>query len=64
MFYKLEDNSIFIADSHFSKEKNDLKNLLELLDNETIKCESIIFLGDIFDFLSSQTTYFINVNQS
>lgn len=64
MNYKLLDNTIFIADSHFSENKRDLEYLLDKILSSQISCSDIILLGDMFDFLCYEAKYFINKNQN
>ena len=60
---KLQENSIFIADAHYNNERIILKTLLNdiLLVKKDIK--QIFLMGDIFDFLSYEITYFKNLNK-
>ncbi len=63
MSFMLKENAIFIADSHYNKKNQELKELLLKIENKTLNPSQIILLGDNFDFLSYQTKYFVNINQ-
>jgi UDP-2,3-diacylglucosamine hydrolase len=60
MFHKLKNGAIFIADSHFNSHREELHYFLQNLPNGITQ---IFFMGDIFDFLSSDVTYFKNKNK-
>jgi len=61
---KLKNDAIFIADSHYNKKRVTLLKLLKDIESKKIECNQLFLCGDIFDFLSSQTTYFRNINNS
>ena len=60
--FKLKNNTIFIADSHYSTKKTQLYILLNNIYNNTLKVNQLILMGDIFDFLSDDITYFKQQN--
>jgi UDP-2,3-diacylglucosamine hydrolase len=47
----LKEGAVFIADSHYSKQNQDLKKLLLKIKNNKIKTEQIFLVGDIFHLL-------------
>jgi len=47
----LKEGAVFIADSHYSKQNQDLKKLLLKIKNEEIKTTQIFLVGDIFHLL-------------
>jgi len=47
----LKDGAVFIADSHYSKQNQDLKFLLLKIKNNEIKTNQIFLVGDIFHLL-------------
>ncbi len=63
--YSIEivDDAIFVADSHFNKNRQQLKIFLEQLSNNILKTTQLFLMGDMFDFLSSQIKYFVVQNQ-
>ena len=60
---KISEDAIFIADSHFNKNRQELKTFLEQLHNNTIQTTQLFLMGDIFDFLAPQIKYFQKRNQ-
>lgn len=58
----LKENAIFIADSHYNKNNQELKYILEKIKNEEIKTSQIFLMGDIFDFLCYEVEYFNIIN--
>jgi len=47
----LKNGAVFIADSHYSKQNQDLKKLLLKIKKEEIKTTQIFLVGDIFHLL-------------
>ena len=47
----LKDGAVFIADSHYSKQNQDLKKLLLKIKSNEIKTSQIFLVGDIFHLL-------------
>ena len=60
----IQDNAIFIADAHYNHKRIQLKKILEMIQNETLYSKQIFLMGDIFDFLSSEISYFKTVNNN
>ncbi len=58
---KLEDGTIFLADSHFCETRLGLDEFLTQIKNGEIPCKSLVFLGDIFEFISGESKYFIKI---
>jgi len=63
MFLNLEDNAIFVADSHFNSKNREFLVFLEELDSKKIDTHQLILMGDNFDFLSGESKYFIKQNK-
>lgn len=63
MCLKLKNNSIFIADSHFNDKNLILLDFLKKIESGEIKTTQLILMGDMFDFLTSLSKYFITKNQ-
>ena len=61
---KLKNNTIFIADSHFNINRTKVLDLLLDINNGKIITNQIFLMGDIFDFLSEQISYFKIQNRS
>jgi len=64
MFLNLEDNAIFVADSHFNLKNTEFLIFLEQLDSKKIETHQLILMGDNFDFLSGESKYFIQQNKT
>lgn len=60
----LKSDPIFIADSHYNKKNKTLLELLKQIESKKIKCNQLFLMGDIFDFLSGEISYFKNINSS
>ena len=58
----IQNNAIFIADSHYNKERTDLHELLMQIKTCSLDVNQIFLMGDIFDFLTSELDYFISIN--
>ena len=58
----IQNNAIFIADSHHNTKRKQLNNLLIRLKSGDIQSSQIFLMGDIFDFLSGDVDYFKSLN--
>lgn len=63
MFHNLENNSIFIADSHFNSKNQELLTLLEKIVNKQLTPSQLFLMGDMIDFISGESKYFIKINK-
>ena len=63
MCLNLKKRAIFVADSHFSEVNVEFLSLLEKIKNEEIKTPQLFLMGDMFDFISGESRYFIKLNQ-
>lgn len=63
MFLNLQDNAIFVADSHYNLKNQEFLIFLEQLISKKIECSQLILMGDNFDFLSGESKYFIKQNK-
>ena len=63
MSLKITDDAIFIADSHYNKNRQQLKYFLYKLKSDEIKTSQLFLMGDIFDFLTPEIIYFKKQNQ-
>lgn len=59
----LKEDAIFIADSHYNKKNQEFKEILEKIEKKEITTNQIFLLGDNFDFLCNEVTYFKIINQ-
>ena len=58
----LKEDCIFIADSHYNNNRQELKLFLQKLLNKDIITSQLVLMGDMFDFLSPQVTFFMKKN--
>ncbi len=63
MNLSLKEGAIFIADSHYNKKNQELKIILEKLEKKELDCSQIFLMGDNFDFLCYEITYFKEINK-
>ncbi len=54
----IKTDALFIADSHYNFKREALCELLSNIDNGSLKCSQLFLMGDIFDFLSNEISYF------
>lgn len=64
MFHNIiKEEALFIADSHFNKNRGELLSFLKKIDSKEIECSQLFLMGDMFDFISSESRYFVNINK-
>lgn len=63
MSLNIQENAIFVADSHYNSKNNQFLIFLENLENNKIETKQLILMGDNFDFLSGESKYFIKQNK-
>lgn len=63
MFLNIQTNSIFVADAHYNEKNGEFLIFLEKLKNKKIKTTQLFFMGDMFDFISGESKYFIYRNK-
>ena len=64
MLLSLNDDAIFIADSHYNKQRLDFENLINDILSNKIKTSQLFLMGDMFDFLCDEVSYFKQINQT
>lgn len=57
--HNINENAIFIADSHFNEKRAQLLTFLKKLKAKEIETDQLILMGDMFDFISGESKYFI-----
>ncbi len=62
MSLKIKENSVFVADSHFNDKNPQLLSFLNLIVENKVKPSQLFLMGDIFDFISEESKYFIKKN--
>ena len=63
MFLSIKNNSIFVADSHYSDNNEQFLTFLENIINKKVETSQIFFMGDMFDFISGESKYFVLKNK-
>lgn len=61
MCLNLKDDAIFVADAHLNKKNLEFEFFLEKLNSKEITTTQLILMGDIFDFISGESKYFIKL---
>ena len=54
---EIQENAIFIADSHYPHHGDDFLKLLQRLDNKEIETSQLFLMGDNFDLLFGYNDY-------
>jgi UDP-2,3-diacylglucosamine hydrolase len=62
MYLSIKQNSIFVADSHFNEKNRELLTFLEKVESKEIVTSQLFLMGDIFDFISGESRYFVQQN--
>jgi len=62
MYLNIKDDAIFVADSHYNERKPQFFTFLKKLDSKEIRTSQLFLMGDMFDFISGESEYFINKN--
>ena len=63
MCLKIKKGAIFVADSHYNEKKPEFLLFLKKLLNKEISTTQLFLMGDMFDFISSESKYFVKRNQ-
>jgi UDP-2,3-diacylglucosamine hydrolase len=63
MYLNIDKSAIFIADSHFNKNRPQLQEFLIDIKTKKITTKQLFLMGDIFDFLSDDIRYFKDINK-
>jgi len=63
MYLNIDESAIFIADSHYNSNRQELKQILLDIQSNKINTTQLFLMGDIFDFLSDEISYFQNQNK-
>lgn len=59
MYLNLEKGAIFVADSHYNEKNVEFLIFLKKLKNREITTTQLFLMGDMFDFISGESRYFI-----
>ena len=62
MYLSIKQGSIFVADSHFNNKNRQFLTFLEKLQSKQIVTSQLFLMGDMIDFISGESKYFIKQN--
>lgn len=62
MYLSIKQGAIFVADSHFNGKNRELLTLLEKIEKNEIETSQIFLMGDMIDFISGESRYFVKQN--
>jgi len=62
MCLNIHESAIFLADSHFNKKNQQFLQFLQKVKSRQIETTQLFFMGDMFDFISGESRYFIKQN--
>ena len=62
MYLSIKQDSIFVADSHFNEKNRELLTFLEKIESKEIITSQLFLMGDMIDFISGESRYFVQQN--
>lgn len=62
MYLSIKDDAIFVADAHFNERNREFLAFLKKVESKDILTSQLFLMGDIFDFISGESRYFIKQN--
>ena len=62
MFLSIKSEAIFVADSHFNKKNKELLTFLRKIESNKILTSQLFLMGDMIDFISGESRYFVQQN--
>ena len=62
MYLSIKQDAIFLADSHFNEKNRELLIFLEKVESKEIVTTQLFLMGDMIDFISGESRYFIKQN--
>ena len=62
MYLSIKQDAIFLADSHFNKKNRELLTFLQKVETKEIISSQLFLMGDMIDFISGESRYFIQQN--
>ena len=64
MYLSIKQDSIFVADSHYNQKNKQFLFFLKQIENKKIKTTQLFLMGDMIDFISGESKYFIMQNSA
>ena len=62
MYLSIQNGAIFVADSHYNQKNREFLTFLQKLEKKQIKTTQLFLMGDMIDFISGESKYFIKQN--
>ena len=62
MYLSIKQGAIFVADSHYNQKNKELLIFLEKIESKEIVTTQLFLMGDMIDFISGESRYFIKQN--
>ncbi|MDD2896959.1 MAG: metallophosphoesterase [Aliarcobacter sp.] len=62
MYLSIQNGAIFVADSHYNQKNREFLTFLEKLEKKQIETTQLFLMGDMIDFISGESKYFIKQN--
>ena len=62
MYLSIKQDAIFLADSHFNEKNRELLTFLQKVETKEIISSQLFLMGDMIDFISGESRYFIQQN--
>ena len=62
MYLNIENEAIFVADSHYNEKNKEFLIFLKKVESKEIFCTQLFLMGDMIDFISGESKYFIKQN--
>ena len=63
MFHSIKQGAIFVADSHYNQKNKQFLVFLKKLENKEIITSQLFLMGDMIDFISGESRYFVKQNK-
>jgi UDP-2,3-diacylglucosamine hydrolase len=62
MYLNIQNGAIFVADSHYNQKNREFLTFLQKLEKKQIETTQLFLMGDMIDFISGESRYFIKQN--
>lgn len=62
MYLSIQNEAIFVADSHYNEKNKEFLLFLKKIESKEILCSQLFLMGDMIDFISAESRYFIKQN--
>ena len=62
MYLSIKNEAIFVADAHYNEKNIEFLIFLKKIESKEILCSQLFLMGDMIDFISGESRYFIKQN--